>query len=77
MHRQAHKFSESSFFTGFMLCVIIANCGILIAGTWDETIVNAGLFWGAPGRRGFQLKDISFLALKESIHLDASRPSTQ
>ena len=45
-HRHMHKFSEAHSFFVFMLLVIVANCGILIAMTFEVVVVRGGkTFW--------------------------------
>ena len=41
-HRHMHKFSEAHSFSVFMLLVIVANCGILIAMTFEVVVVRGG-----------------------------------
>ena len=42
-HRHMHKFSEAHSFSVFMLLVIVANCGILIAMTFEVVVVRGGM----------------------------------
>ena len=45
-HRHMHKFSEAHSFSVFMLLVIVANCGILIAMTFEVVVVRGGTLIG-------------------------------
>ena len=42
-HRLMHRFSEANSFSVFMLLVIVANCAILIAMTFEIVVVRGGM----------------------------------